>query len=270
MLDIVILIRGAGEMASGVAHRLHRSGFKLVLTDIERPMAVRRRVSFCEAIHDGVQTVEGVRACLVHGVGEIAPVWGQSQIPVLIDPEMLVPIAINPQVIIDALLAKRNTGLHRSMAPFTIGLGPGFCAPHDVHVAVETHRGHNLGRIIYEGEPEANTGIPGDIAGHSVKRVLRAPADGIFMALCSLGDSVETGQVIASVSKMNLHAEVGGVLRGLIRDQTPVIRGQKVGDIDPRGRKEYVSTISEKARAVGGAVLEAIMAEFNKNRGTHR
>ncbi|KJS29581.1 MAG: hypothetical protein VR64_20465 [Desulfatitalea sp. BRH_c12] len=273
MLDLVILIRGAGEMASGVAHRLHRAGFKLVLTDIKTPMAVRRRVSFCEAVHEGIQTIEGVTACLVQGPEEIEPAWRRLQIPVLIDPEMSVRSVVKPHVIVDALLAKRNTGLYRGMALFTIGLGPGFCAPDAVHVAVETNRGHTLGRLIYKGEPEANTGIPVDIAGHSIKRVLRAPADGIFAGLCRLGDSIEAGQAIASVSGMKLHAEVSGVLRGLIRNGTLVFRHQKVGDIDPRGRKEYICTISDKARAIGGSVLEAIMAEFNysiPSRNTNR
>lgn len=260
---LIVLIRGAGEMATGVAHRLHRSGLRVVMTEIGQPLAVRRAVSFCEAVHEGEKQVEGITARRVRTRTEIEMAWNERAVPVLVDPQLDLLGEIDPPVIVDALLAKRNTGLNRTMARLTIGLGPGFIAPDDVHVAVETHRGHDLGRLIYAGSPIPDTGVPGEMGGHTVERLLRSPADGIFKPLCNLGDSVQAGQPIAHVAGVSLAAPVHGVLRGLIRPDTVVTRGLKVGDVDPRGRVEYLNTISDKARAIGGSVLEAVMAAFN-------
>jgi xanthine dehydrogenase accessory factor len=261
---IIVLIRGAGEMATGVAHRLHRSGFRVIMTEEARPMAVRRAVSFCEAVYDGTKTVEGLTSRRVGAPGEVAAVWRNGEIPLIVDPVTHCRFALGPQVIVDAILAKRNTGLDRSMAPLTIGLGPGFSAPDGVHLVIETHRGHDLGRLIYRGEPQPNTGVPGSMAGYTAERVLRSPADGMFEPCYRLGDILEADQPVARVGSEEVRARVGGVLRGLIRSGTPVGRGTKVGDIDPRGRKEYLYTISEKARAIGGSVLEGILAVFNR------
>jgi xanthine dehydrogenase accessory factor len=161
-------------------------------------------------------------------------------------------------------LAKRNTGLRRGMAPLTIGLGPGFKAPDEVDLAIETNRGHNLGRLIYDGEPAANTGVPGDIAGYTHQRVLRSPADGVFETKHTLGDAVKAGGTVAMVNGQAVIAKLDGVLRGLIRPGCQVHKGLKVGDVDPRGKIEYLDTISEKARAIGGSVLEGILARFNR------
>ena len=259
-----VLIRGAGDIATGVGHRLFRSGFRLVMTEVSAPLAVRRTVSFCEAVHEGTKTVEGLTARLAQKVSDLKPIQDQGEIPVLVDPNLNCLAELKPVVIVDALLAKRNTGLRRDMARLTIGLGPGFVAPDDVHLAVETNRGHNLGRLIYLGSPEPDTGVPGDIAGQSAKRVLRASADGRFETSCRLGDLVEQGQEVATVAGIPVTSEIPGILRGLIRPGTMVKKGLKVGDVDPRAKVEYLNTISEKARAIGGAVLEGIMAEFNR------
>lgn len=259
-----VLIRGAGEMATGVAHRLARAGFHLLLTETQHPLAVRRAVSFCEAVHDGAKTVEGLSARLIQKPEQAARLWDKGELPVLVDPEMSCLDQLKPWVIVDALLAKKNTGLRRGMAPLTIGLGPGFSAPDQVDLVIETNRGHNLGRLIYEGAPAANTGVPGDIAGYTHERVLRSPADGLFETQRQLGDAVAEDEVVAMVTGEPVSAQVGGVLRGLIRPGSQVRKGLKVGDVDPRGKIEYLDTISEKARAIGGSVLEGILARFNR------
>lgn len=263
--DLVVLIRGAGEMASGVAHRLHRSRFKICLLEIEHPLAVRREVSFCEALYEGEKEVEGVRAKRVLNPGKIRPTWAEGKIPLLIDPGgKETREYLRPNVLIDAIIAKRNLGTRMSDAPFVIGLGPGFTAGKDVHVVIETNRGHNLGRMILEGSAEADTGIPGEIGGFSVERVLRASKSGLFHPRKSIGYRVDKGEVVAVVDDSSVVAEISGVVRGLLREGIEAKKGMKVGDIDPRGKRELCSAISEKARAIGGGVLEAILFRFNR------
>ena len=264
LCGLKVLVRGAGEMASGVAHRLARAGFAVLLTEAAAPLAVRRAVSFCEAVHQGSQEVEGLTARLIQEPAQALELWGAGELPVLVDPELTCLAQIQPAVIVDALLAKRNTGLARGMAPLTIGLGPGFVAPEEVDLAIETNRGHHLGRLIYEGAPQANTGVPGDMAGYTHQRILRAPATGEFRPVVELGQEVAAGQLVARVGQIELRSQLHGLLRGLIRPGTPVSAGLKVGDVDPRCQPEYLGTISEKARAIGGAVLEGIMAAFNR------
>lgn len=266
-LDLMVLIRGAGELATGVAHRLASAGLRVIMTETERPLAVRRAVSFCEAVWEGVKTVEGLTARLITEPGQAEDCWRAGELPVIIDPETACAKVLQPQVAVDALLAKRNTGLGRDMAPLTIGLGPGFSAPDMVHLVVETNRGHNLGRLVYDGAAEANTGVPGNIAGFTYQRVLRSPADGEFVTEHKLGDAVDEGHAVATVDGQPVTAQVSGVLRGLIRPGTMVHKGLKVGDVDPRGNLEYLNTISEKARAIGGSVLEGIMAAYNRPSG---
>ncbi|KIX12382.1 selenium-dependent molybdenum cofactor biosynthesis protein YqeB [Dethiosulfatarculus sandiegensis] len=261
--DLRVVIKSAGEMASGVAYRLVQAGFKVLTTEVPAPLAVRRAVSFCEAVHDQEKTVEGLTARLAKNVEHALKIQEKGMLPVLLDPELTCLTEYRPKVVVDAIIAKRNTGLKKSMADLTIGLGPGFNAPDEVHLAIETNRGHNLGRLIYQGSPEPNTGVPGSMAGVTAKRVLRAPADGRFQPKCQLGDTVKEGQVLALINEAELTAQVSGVVRGLIRPGSQVNQGLKVGDIDPRGKVEYLNTISEKARALGGSVLEAIMHAFN-------
>lgn len=257
-----ILIRGAGEMASGIAHRLFRSGFKVCLTEIPHPLAVRRMVSFCEAVYDWKKTVEGVTALRIDKPGKIFSVWDKEKIPLLIDPENNTKNFLKPYVLIDAILAKRNVGTKITDAPLVIGLGPGFEAPKDVHVVIETNRGRNLGKLIFEGKPEPNTGVPGVIAGFGAERVIRAPRDGFFKATKDIGDIVSEGDTVAQVEDEPVKVKISGVIRGLLRDGTKVTKGLKVGDVDSRGDRNYCVTISDKARSLGGSVLEAILSQL--------
>lgn len=263
--ELVVLIRGAGEMASGVAHRLFRSHLKICLLEIAHPLAVRRGVSFCEAVYEGEKEVEGVRAKLISRTEEIRSVWEEGKIPLLIDPEGESTRAfLSPDVLVDAILAKRNLGTKRTDAPLVIGLGPGFTAGQDVHVVIETNRGQSLGKIIFEGSAEPDTGVPAPVSGFTVERVLRAPGRGIFQPVKSIGDEVAMGAIVAWVDRQPVAAQVGGVVRGMLRGGTEVKEGMKVGDVDPRGIRDYCFTISEKARAIGGGVLEAILNRFNR------
>jgi len=261
--DIVIMVRGAGEQASGVAHRLYGAHFKVFMTEIPNPLCIRRMVSFCECIIEGSWEVEGVRARHVPSPDGVWTAWEEKTIPVLIDPEGKSREAIKPHVIVDAILAKRNTGTRRGDAPLVIGLGPGFWAGKDVDIVIETNRGHNLGRIIREGPAEADTGIPGVIGGVGAQRVLRAPADGIFHPVKGIGDLVHAGEMVARVDGEPMVTSIDGVIRGLLRENTKVHAGLKAGDVDPRGILGYCHTISDKARALGGAVLEAILNRYN-------
>ena len=233
---LIIVIKGAGEMASGVAWRLHMANFqKILMLETDNPLAVRRAVSFCEAVHTGCQIVEEVEALQVQGGSETHQVWENGKIAVAADPQWHLEEEIQPHVVVDAILAKKNLGTRMQEAELVIGLGPGFDAGRDVHMVVETNRGHNLGRIITAGSAEPNTGIPGIIDGYSEERVLRAPIAGIFLARRSIGDSVYADEVIGFVEDAEVRARIGGVVRGLIRSEIPVTNGLKLGDIDPRG-----------------------------------
>jgi xanthine dehydrogenase accessory factor len=263
--ELVILIRGAGEMASGVAHRLHRSHFKVCMLELPNPIAVRREVSFCEAIYEGEKSVDGVEAKFISGPEQIQPLWEKGKIPILIDPNgKETRELIKPDVLIDAIMAKKNLGTHINDAPLVIGLGPGFTAGRDTHVVIETNRGHHLGMVIFSGNAEPDTGIPGDIGGYTVERILRTMKKGVFRPYKSIGDRVTKGTVVAVADDFPVIAKISGVIRGLLREGIEVKKGMKVGDIDPRGKKEFCFTISEKARAIGGGVLEAILYWFNK------
>lgn len=261
----VIIIKGAGEQATGIACRLYRSNFKRILMlEIPAPLAVRRQVSFCEAVHDGSKIVEGIEAVHVAGDQERDIAWKSGKIAVMIDPLAESLTRCKPDVYIDATLAKRNLGIVISDAPLVIALGPGFMAGTDCHIVIETNRGHDLGRLITCGMAEADTGIPGTIAGYTAERVLRAPADGIFSTDMQIGDVVSKGMTIGRVGNTEVTAQIGGVLRGLIRPGSMVGKRLKIGDVDPRGDVSYCSTISEKTRALGGAVLEAVLAVYNR------
>lgn len=255
----VVLIRGGGEMATGVAHRLARCHFRVCLTEVAQPQAVRRAVSFCEAIYEGEKTVESVTAVRVSVPGEIFPLWEKGRVPILVDPTASIRAFLEPDVLVDAILAKRNTGTDMRDAPLVIGLGPGFRAGQDVHLVVETQRGHDLGRVIEQGEAEADTGVPAEIGGYSWERVLRSPADGPFVAVKTIGDALSPGETVGRVAGLPVLAWIPGVLRGLIREGIEVQSGMKLGDIDPRARREACYTISDKARAIAGGVLEAIL-----------
>jgi xanthine dehydrogenase accessory factor len=264
MKESVLIIKGAGEQATGIACRLYRANIRRILMlEVPAPLAVRRQVSFCEAIHDKSMAVEGIDAVRVADDLERHAVWAAGKIAVRVDPQGESLASCKPDVFIDATLAKRNLGTSITDAPLVIGLGPGFTAGRDCHVVIETNRGHDLGRLIYSGEAEANTGIPGTIAGYTKERVLRAPAEGVFTTERQIGDLVRKGDVIGRVGAAEVAAKIDGVLRGLIRPGSFVKTGLKIGDVDPRGDAGLCNTISEKARALGGAVLEAMLAVYN-------
>ena len=253
-----VVIRGAGDLASGVALRLWRAGMDVVLLDVEKPTAIRRTVAFSEAIVHGVQRVEDVTARLA--TAETAEeTLAAGYIPVLVDPEGRSVPKLKPDALVDAILAKRNLGTEIRDAPVVIGVGPGFTAGVDCHAVVETMRGHTLGRVIREGSAIPNTGIPGLIGGFAGERVLRAPAAGLFHPLRDIGDAVTEGEILATVAGQPMTATLTGTLRGILPEGTEVFPGMKAGDIDPRCQRSHCFTASDKALAVGGGVLEAIL-----------
>jgi len=262
--ELIIIIKGAGEMASGIAHRLYMAGMKnILMTEIPEPLSVRRMVSFCEAVFEGKMEIEGVSAEHVYGIEDIRSIWKNNKIAVLVDPQWQSVKILKPHVVVDAMMAKRNLGTRKDEAPLVIGVGPGFVTDDDVHIVVESNRGHDLGRTMYKGAAEPYTGIPGQMMAYTKERVLRAPVAGRVKHIRALGDSIVTGDPVLRVDSTALIAPIDGVLRGLIRE-IDVVKDEKVGDIDPRGKVEYCHTISEKARAIGGGVLEAIMHVYNK------
>ena len=262
--NLKVLIRGGGELASAVAYRLAECHFRVLMTETAHPEAVRRRVSFCEAVHDGEKTVEGLTARLVDSADDIYAAWGEGKLAVMVDPEAKIRELIKPDVVVDAIIAKRNLGTRITDAPLVIGLGIGFTAGQDVHVVIETNRGHDLGRVLREGIAEADTGHPGVIAGYSRERVMRAPAEGILRTVRNIGDTVPAGAIVAYVGEEPMKTLIPGIIRGLLRDGTRVIKGMKSGDIDPRCDIRNCDTISDKGRAIAGGVLEAILARFNQ------
>ena len=256
---MLVLIRGAGDLASGIALRLWRAGMRVVMTDLPQPTAIRRTVCFSQAIRFGETTVEDVTARRCETRDEVRAALDADVIPVLMDPEAACRSWLRPDALVDAILAKQNLGTRITDAPVVIGVGPGFCAGKDCHAAVETMRGHTLGRVIRSGEPLPNTNIPGLIGGFAGERVLRAPCDGIFTAVHRIGDTVEEGETIGFVEGQPMKCTISGVLRGVLDDGVPVKKGMKSGDVDPRCKPEYCTTISDKALAVGGGVVEAVL-----------
>ena len=271
--DKMILVRGGGDLATGVIHKLHQSGYQVLILECDRPSAIRRHVAFCEAVYDGTAEVEGVvcRRITENDIRtQCRKCWAQGEIPLLIDTHGKHIRELEPEAVIDAILAKKNLGTTRDMAPLTIALGPGFTAGQDVDVVVETKRGHRLGRIIREGSAIPDTGIPGIIGGYGKERVIHAGTAGIFMDLRKIGDIVEAGETIAQIrtadgAMISVTTQITGILRGLLRSSYPVTPGFKVADIDPR--KEELSDcflISDKARCIAGSVLELVCAQLWK------
>lgn len=256
----LILVKGAGDLGTGVAWRLFGAGFPVVVTELPDPLVIRRAVAFASAVWKGSITVEGVMATRVESPEAARAALRAGRVPVLIDPEMACREALRPRVLIDAAMTKHNTGTRLSDAPLVIALGPGFEAGVDCHAVVETSRGHALGRVYWQGRALDDTGTPGRVAGYAAERVLRAPCDGVLHARHDIGDTVAQGEMIAEVAGTPIRAPFTGVLRGLIRDGRRVTAGLKVADVDPRGVREHCFTISDKALAVGGAALWAILA----------
>ncbi len=263
LANLVVLIRGGGEVASGVAHKLARARFRVCMTETSQPLAVSRGVAFCEAIYDGEKEVEGITAKLVASSNQIEEVWRQNKLPIIIDPDALVKDRLKPTVLVDALMAKKNLGTKIGDAPLVIGLGPGFQTGQDVHVIIETNNSERLGRVITDGRAEENTGIPVAIGGLTEERVLHSPSDGQFTTDKDIGDMVAAGDTIASVAGKQLKAEIGGIVRALLRNGMVVGKGVKLGEIDPSGDRKAPFTIRPRVRAIAGGVLEAILMRFN-------
>ncbi len=275
----LIVVRGAGDLATGTIHRLKKAGFRLLVLEAEHPAAIRRQVALSEAVYAGSARVEDVEAVRMDVdlaekknrkellEPEMERIWKKDGVPVLVDPAGLSIAALRPAVVVDAILAKKNLGTTKEMAPLVIALGPGFTAGEDVDVVIETKRGHNLGRVIRSGSAVPNTGIPGIIGGYGKERVMHAQAEGILRNAASIGDIVEARAVIAEIETekgtVPVEASLSGLLRGLIRDGYPVTKGFKIADIDPRKEElQNCFTISDKARCIAGSVLEVICGEL--------
>ena len=256
-----VLIKGAGEQASAAAHRLFRCGYRVLMTDLERPTAIRRTVSFCSAVYEREIEIEGVEGVL-HRRDDLgaSPVRWWRHIPVCVDPRARLVALWRPDVIVDARILKTNLDNQCSDAGLVIGLGPGLEAGRDVHYVVETMRGHDLGRIIERGFSQGDTGQPSEIGGYTHERLVRAPASGVFESRREIGDLVAAGDVIGSVAGTELKSCIAGVLRGLAWPGLEVVAGQKIADVDPRGDPALCHTLSDKARAISGSVLEIVVA----------
>jgi xanthine dehydrogenase accessory factor len=264
MRNLKIVIKGAGDIATGIAYRLAMANMKkIVMTEIPEPLTVRRTVAFSEAVYKRWTEVEGVRADLSDDENGVEEIWQKGRIAVIVDPAWNIVELLKPDVVIDAIMAKRNIGTKKDEARLVIGVGPGFPAPHGVHAVIESNRGHNLGKVIYEGGAEPYTGNPGAIEGYTRERVLRSPHGGKIRHERQIGDRVEKGDTVLYVNETPVTAALAGVVRGLI-NEVAVTANEKIGDIDPRGIEAHCYSISEKARAIGGGVLEAIMHAMNQ------
>lgn len=260
----LIIVRGGGDLATGSIYKLKKSGFSVLILEVANPSAIRRNVAFCEAVYQGSQTVEDMTCYLAKSLDQAKQLLAEGKLAVLVDPVGASISELNPLAVVDAILAKKNLGTTIDMAPITVALGPGFVAGNDVHAVIETKRGHNLGRVIWEGTAAANTGIPGIIGGYGKERVIHCPAEGILRNVKKITDTVSKGDVIAYVEtatgQIPVEATLDGILRGLIRDGYPVKVGFKMADIDPRTEElGNCFTISDKARCIAGGVLEAIL-----------
>lgn len=261
--DDIIVVRGGGDLATGVIQKLHRAGIRVLVLETAQPLAVRRTVALAQAVWDGTMQVEDMTAVHISALNECDAVWRAGNIPVLVDPNGVCLSLLKPDGLVDAILAKRNLGTSASMAKRVIALGPGFSAPQDAHAVVETMRGHTLGKVIFEGTALPDTGTPGMIAQKGVERVLRAPCDGTVQHYCKIGDTVAEGQPIFSMNDQTVVAPFTGLLRGLLREGVFVPKGMKTADIDPRLDSDW-NSISDKARCIGGGVLEAYLYLRNK------
>lgn len=269
-MENLVIVRGGGDIATGTIYKLYQCGFKVLVLETENPSAIRRNVAFSEAVYNGTQRVENLTCHLAKTVDEAVCMLEEGKLAMLIDPKGESIDRLKPMAVVDGILAKKNLGTNRKMAPITIALGPGFTAGEDVDAVIETMRGHSLGRVIYEGKAIKNTGIPGMVGGYTKERVIHSPAAGVMKNVRKITDTVRKGEIIAFIEtemeQIPVAATIDGLLRGLIRDGYPVTKGFKIADIDPRLNEfDNCFTISDKARCIAGGVVEAIL--HLKNRG---
>lgn len=262
----LVIVRGAGDIASGTIYRLFQAGFAVVALEVERPTVIRRTAAYAAAVTDEEVTVEGLTAIRCDTEDSIVKALEAGKIPICVDPEGDWIRRFKPLGVVDAILAKKNLGTTLAMAPIVIGLGPGFTAGIDVDVVIETNRGHDLGRVIYCGTAAKNTGIPGSIDGYTHERVIRAPLAGVVKIVRDIGALVDSGDCLATIGDRAVITKIAGVVRGIIADGSAVFEGMKIADVDPRGRADYCFTISDKARNLSGGVLEAMLNYLSKNK----
>jgi xanthine dehydrogenase accessory factor len=259
-MTLRILVRGGGDLASGVVTRLHRAGWQVIVAELARPLAVRRYVAFAQAAYDGEIVIEEIRARLVENFQEAQHANVQGTVPVMVDPELSVQADFQPHVLVDGRMRKKAPELPITAAPLVVGLGPGFTAGKDCHAVIETNRGPFLGRVIWQGQAQPDTGIPERVGEYRAERVLRAPIDGTVEPLVEIGALVRAGEAVARVAGRAVFAPFDGVLRGLLSDGLIVRAGEKIGDVDPRGDTRLSRMVSDKALAIGGGVVEAILS----------
>lgn len=262
---MIVLIKGAGDLATGIAYRLKKSGFDIVMTEIHKPTTVRRTVAFSQAVFDNEIVIEGIKGVKVNNINEIYEEIREGNIPIIIDEKAEIIKELRPDVLVDSIIAKKNLGTSIEDAPIVIGVGPGFEAKVDCHLVVETKRGHYLGKVIEEGSAIPNTGVPGNIGGYTKERIIRASSNGKIKPVVAIGDFIKKGDIVAYIDGIEVLAEIDGIVRGMLQEGIEVFKGMKSGDIDPRCEKDYCFTISDKARSIGGGVLEAIMYMSNNN-----
>ncbi len=259
----IVAIKGAGDLASGIALRLWRSGYPVIFSELPVPLCIRRTIAFSSAVFDGSAKVEEAEGILIRDAHEAEDIWKNGKLPVIVDETAEKILSLKPDVLVDARIIKSwREDTHKTDAPLVIGMGPGFTAGENVHCVIETNRGHNLGRVFWHGSAEPDTGIPGTIKGEGIKRVVKSPCSGVFHPKVEIGDSVEAGDLIAMVGETEIHAQLTGIVRGIIYPGITVWEKLKIMDIDPRGNRNHCFTVSDKATALGGGVLEAILTRF--------
>ena len=265
-----VVVRGGGDLATGVVQKFYRTGFKVVVLEKEKPLAIRRTVALCQGVYKREHQVEDMKGILVQSLSECTEVWKQGKIPILIDPKGKWIEEMKPDIVVDGIMAKKNLGTHKNMAPITIALGPGFVAGEDVDVVVETKRGHHLGRLYFKGSAIENTGVPGELEGITHERVVYAPCSGKVRHIKDIGDEVKKEEGVFYIDDFKVSSPLDGTVRGLIHEGLMVREGMKCADIDPRKEaKEYCYSISDKARAIGGATLEATLILLNEEGDNH-
>lgn len=259
MLRDIVAIRGGGEVGTAIAHKLQRSGFKVFVIENDMPISIRRTVAYAQAVFQGEMTVQGIKGVKVDHAEEIMEAWEKKEIPVIVDTDCQILREIPVDVLIDAIMARKNTGTTKGMATITIATGPGFVASEDVDIVIETKKGHDLGRLIFEGTAEPETGIPGESEGVDSNKVINAPAEGAIKTHVDIGDVVKKGQLVAEIGNYRILAQNSGIVRGIIHDGSVVWKGLKIAEIDSEVTSEQCQRLSQRSRDIAGGVLEAVM-----------